>query len=896
MDPTATNALALAALLFLPLLQALCPRLAPDVISGKVIPCRYLCIKINFFELPSIVFSTERDGVLCSTLLLRRRGVCKNGGCVPFESEDQKPKGIFNRVITSIDKFASGSFRKTVPGPDAQFGPIVTISPSLVGGGSKDATGGTSEPASGLSPSSPSAGVGSAPVVKAVSSTLKNIWTQAFPLNLRAPPRTRPSASGKAPSNAPDQTLGGVTPGGSNTASVVDIGAGPPAVPPLLAEGSNNASLASGTSQRSKLFGSMPGLASTLSLRRAITTLRGKNSVSGVTSGSPSSPVGGINLVSAAGFKEAVPAIVVATSRPNAVSTDGGPPTVPPLMAPGSNNEGPASETPRVPESSGILSGLISTTGLGGILNTSHDKKSGIGLPAENASILAAGISTGSAAVTNEGVSGTVGGTPRLNMNLGGGPSKVAPITPQGSGNEHMVPETTRESGFLGGISRFRSRLAVNSALNRWKSKKHEPGAAPERPSSTAGGTNAGSVAVVNRSVSGAVGETLGGKAVNITGSLPVSPMNAMENNNRTSASDTPGGLESPGLMPVLTSTTGLDSALKTSQGKDSRPSVALESPNSSAVVRNGGIAGVIHESVPRAVDKAMGANEKFREALPTGAPMTPPSSHSTSMALEASRGGLSPEVISTLPTKITLDGAGKKPQDEKSGSGVAPVSLNSPAVSTSGAMATVTTAGASSPSVAAGGTSLAPVVEFTGHPPTVPRSIENEARRVSETPSEKTEGSGLPSGIRGGPTTATPPISGPSGSAMIDKAPRPPQTAPGHATPVSPLRAGAPHTPSLGLPARRLFGGIASAASALARAKEGRTLTRTSTNGGSQPGTTSPASEHRETRMESDQADKKSSDSSLKVETPRAPISAPMSGDSLMPRRFISNFLGRRR
>ncbi|XP_077548254.1 uncharacterized protein LOC144161473 isoform X2 [Haemaphysalis longicornis] len=66
MNPSARSALTLAVLLVLPQLQALCPRLAPDVISGKVIPCRYLCIKINFLELPSIVLSTERDGVLCS--------------------------------------------------------------------------------------------------------------------------------------------------------------------------------------------------------------------------------------------------------------------------------------------------------------------------------------------------------------------------------------------------------------------------------------------------------------------------------------------------------------------------------------------------------------------------------------------------------------------------------------------------------------------------------------------------------------------------------------------------------------------------------------------------------------------------------------------------------------
>ncbi|KAL1448019.1 hypothetical protein MTO96_044173, partial [Rhipicephalus appendiculatus] len=107
------NVLALSALILLPLLEAYCPRLAPDVISGKIIPCRYLCIRINFFELPSIILSTERDGVLCSTLLLRRRGICKNGGCIPFDSEEYK--GAFGKAFSAVDKFASGVFRKIAP-------------------------------------------------------------------------------------------------------------------------------------------------------------------------------------------------------------------------------------------------------------------------------------------------------------------------------------------------------------------------------------------------------------------------------------------------------------------------------------------------------------------------------------------------------------------------------------------------------------------------------------------------------------------------------------------------------------------------------------------------------------------------------------------------------------
>nr|XP_050029149.1 mucin-4-like isoform X1 [Dermacentor andersoni] len=894
MDPTARNALSLAALLILPLLQAYCPRLAPDVISGKVIPCRYLCIKINFFEMPSIVLSTERDGVLCSTLLLRRRGVCKNGGCVPFESEDQKPKGMFKRVITAIDKFASGSFRKTVPGPDAQFGPIVTVSPSPMGGGSKDTAGGTSERASGLTSSSLAAGTGAGPLVKAVGSTLTNIWTQAFPLNLKAPLPTRPFAAGKAPSNAPGQTLGGVTPGSSDRASVVDLGGGPPTAPPLLTGGSNNESPPSGTSQRSKLFGPMPGLASSLSLHRAITKLRGSNSASGVTSGSPSSPVGAINVVSAAGVNEVVSTTVGGTPRPNAVNVGGGPPTVPPLVKTGSKNEGPASETPRGKESSGILSGLTSTIGLSGILNTSHAKKFGTGLAVGTPSTFAAGINPGSVAVVNEGGSGTVDGTPRANPNLGVGLPNVTPITPQASGNENMFSETPRESGLFGGMSRLRSRLAVNRALNKLKNRKHEPGVAPASPSSPAGGTKEGSAAVINRAASGPVGGTSQGNDVNISVGLPVSPLSTTESNDRRPASDTPQGAESAVPKPGLTSAIGL--ALKTSPGKDSEPGAALGSPASSTDVRNVGIARVMNQAGPGAIDKTMGANENFTEGLPPAAPLTTPSNRNRSVASEVPQEAQSSGAISTLLAKETLAGARKKLLDENSASNIVSVSLNSPAVGTSEATATVTTAGASAPSVAAGGTSLAPFVESTRRPATVSVFTEKKAQQVPKMPSDKTEGSHLPPEILGGPEAATPPVTRTSGLAVLHEAARPPLIATGQATPVSILAGASPHAPSLSVPARRIFGGIAGAASTLVRRKEGRTLLGTSTNGASPPDAALPTSKHSDTSTESSQADKNLSNSSLKPETSPAPLVGPTSGGSLGPRRFISNFLGRRR
>ncbi|KAL1448020.1 hypothetical protein MTO96_044173, partial [Rhipicephalus appendiculatus] len=270
------NVLALSALILLPLLEAYCPRLAPDVISGKIIPCRYLCIRINFFELPSIILSTERDGVLCSTLLLRRRGVCKNGGCYPFESEDQKRRGMFRRVITNIDKYASGSYKKPVEKPGAQSGPIVSVIPSLLGNRLKDTANGTSPPASGLPPSSPtlpSLSAGTTSLVKSVGSTLTSIWAQAFPFNLKAGPPRRPTAANTSPSSYPQSAPGGMTAASSDGASIAGIGGGPP-IPPLPTEDSSNQSPPTGPSSGSNLFGRIPRLASALTLSNRLMKLR----------------------------------------------------------------------------------------------------------------------------------------------------------------------------------------------------------------------------------------------------------------------------------------------------------------------------------------------------------------------------------------------------------------------------------------------------------------------------------------------------------------------------------------------------------------------------------------------------------------------------------------------
>ncbi|CAN7986053.1 unnamed protein product [Ixodes pacificus] len=98
-----------------------CPRLAPTSISGKVIPCRFLCIKISFVEMPSIILEKERDGAMCKTLFLRRRGTCQGGSCVPFPKDGNPPtKGsVMEKAQPRIDE------------PPVKIPPITGVSVSL---------------------------------------------------------------------------------------------------------------------------------------------------------------------------------------------------------------------------------------------------------------------------------------------------------------------------------------------------------------------------------------------------------------------------------------------------------------------------------------------------------------------------------------------------------------------------------------------------------------------------------------------------------------------------------------------------------------------------------------------------------------------------------------------
>ncbi|KAK8777984.1 hypothetical protein V5799_020677, partial [Amblyomma americanum] len=246
--------------------------------SGKVIPCRYLCIKINFFELPSIILGTEKDGVLCSTLLLRRRGVCKNGGCIPFGTEEEiKPKGTFGKVILAIDKFTSGSFRKKAPEPGTPFGPIVTTATSIIGGGSGPTAEGTSETAS-----NPIASAAAGVLAGKVSSAFKKLLSGKLPGDRKSespgtgsasdnpdqiPNENPATSSGRAEafdsppvvapptSNSPEQQPNENSATNSDRAVALDF---PPTVPPSTKDSEISEGAVFGTPRRSSPSGGMP--------------------------------------------------------------------------------------------------------------------------------------------------------------------------------------------------------------------------------------------------------------------------------------------------------------------------------------------------------------------------------------------------------------------------------------------------------------------------------------------------------------------------------------------------------------------------------------------------------------------------------------------------------------
>ncbi|KAH6933975.1 hypothetical protein HPB50_019363 [Hyalomma asiaticum] len=361
------------------------------------------------------------------TLLLRRRGVCKNGGCYPFEPEDQKPKGFFRKVITNIDKFASGSYRKSVLKPGEQSGPIVSVLPSLLGGASKSATAdGAPQLPSGPPPStagSPALSVGTSSLVKAVGSSLTSIWTHAFPLNLKAgPPRPNSAAINALPSTPP-LTPGGTIAASTDRAAAVNFGGGPPIVPPKPAEGDNI--LASGTSRGPKLLGQVPGLTSALSFGRTLMKLSGRSSASTASTGKPLAPVGGINAGNAVGVREGEAGSVAVTSGTNAVKIATGAPKVSPPATPDMNKERPPT-----------TSTLVAAPPRGGTVEASQGEKSGNGLLPRSPAIPEAAVNAGNAGT---GTPRSEGGMSQPNASIIS-PSIAAPPSTQSSGKRDVAP------------------------------------------------------------------------------------------------------------------------------------------------------------------------------------------------------------------------------------------------------------------------------------------------------------------------------------------------------------------------------------------------------------------------------------------------------------------------
>ncbi|XP_075542550.1 uncharacterized protein LOC142576338 isoform X4 [Dermacentor variabilis] len=235
--------------------------------------------------MPSIVLSTERDGVLCSTLLLRRRGVCKNGGCVPFETGEFK--GAFGKAVAAVDTFASGTFMKTAAQPGALSGPAVDTSGS---------------------PYSTSSNTGAGPVVP-VGSAATTLPVAGDETGVSAPstglPLTRktelPSIPSEGGSNFPKPMLNGETAGVPPGATAVNIGGGPLS----LVARAKSQSLASPTPPRSlpkagpaggsgHIFpiGGAPSGQGSTSLS---TSLPGTGSVGGSTEGSAGAASGGVS-------------------------------------------------------------------------------------------------------------------------------------------------------------------------------------------------------------------------------------------------------------------------------------------------------------------------------------------------------------------------------------------------------------------------------------------------------------------------------------------------------------------------------------------------------------------------------------------------------------------------
>uniref|UniRef100_A0A131YLK9 7DB family member n=1 Tax=Rhipicephalus appendiculatus TaxID=34631 RepID=A0A131YLK9_RHIAP len=888
MYTTARNVLALSALILLPLLEAYCPRLAPDVISGKIIPCRYLCIRINFFELPSIILSTERDGVLCSTLLLRRRGVCKNGGCYPFESEDQKRRGMFRRVITNIDKYASGSYKKPVEKPGAQSGPIVSVIPSLLGGRTKDTANDTSPPASGLPPSSPalpSLSAGTTSLVKSVGSTLTSIWAQAFPFNLKAGPPRRPTAANTPPSSNPQQAPGGMSAHSGDETSISGIGGGPPVVPPLPTEGRSNQSPPTGPSLGSNLFGRMPRLSSALTLSNTLMKLRGKSSAPTPATGSSISPVAGINAIKAGSIKEGVPGESGGPSVTNTVNIGGALPTAVPPAPPGSNGERPTPATMPGTASPRVIPGLLSAIGLGGALATSQGEKTRPGLLGSLISSASA-TDVRNSARTNEGISANIGGMSHSNENSPRSPPAATPVTTEGNGNINVASGTPPRIRPFGLISKLRTTAALRNAINKWKQRHPESGAAPRIPSSPASqGT-----AVTNTGTSKASSRTSQDNFPGANRGVPTNPsVMAPGTSNEVSPSMTPRGGRSAGIIPELSSAIALGGILSTSRGKNSGSNTV---PNRISTSRSEVSAGNAKSNNELSVTAGsiVGTSGNYPIGQPNATPVeTPGRSDNRNAASGAPPVTLSPEATPERSAVVPVNKIISESQDVKAPSGVAPVNPSLPVAASGSVNPLVARVSHGVPGV----TLRAPGGEITGQPAAVSQSTEPEKPRAPQIPT-------VSSLTPGGSVTlsATPPVPESSSSAGSSKVAGSTVIKTPHETHISPVEGEArtqpPNaTPSVGPP---VGGAEATSVSTATRGTEETSLRAPNGNAVLPPNNTLPGSKPAEITAEIPATTGKPERRSTlfsRLQNVRAAVTSPVTGGGEASRTFVRNLLG---
>ncbi|XP_037514455.1 mucin-19 isoform X2 [Rhipicephalus sanguineus] len=786
---------------------------------------------------------------------------------------------MFRRVITNIDKFASGSYKKPVDKPGAQSGPIVSVIPSLFGGRSKDTANGTSPPASGLPPSSPSlpsVSAGTSSLVKSVGTTLTSIWAHAFPLNLKAGPPRRPTAANTAPSSTPQQAPGGITAASSDRTSVVSTSGGPPIPPPLPAEGSP----ATGTSRGPKIFGQIPGLSSALAFRSTLMKLRGKGSASGAPTGSPVSPVAEINAVEAGSIKEGVPGASGGTSGTNAVETGGGLPAAVPPASLGSNDARPTSALPQ-----GAVSGLLSTIGLGGTLATIQGENTRPGLLGRLISS-ATPTNVRNAASISDATSGSVGGMSQPNANIVRGPPLGSTVTTQGSGNINMTSGPSPGLGSSLQISRLRTTAALRNAINKWKHRNPASNAAPRIPSSPA----VQSTAVKNTGMSEATSSIPQANTPAPHRAVPTMPsLTAPRTSNEVPASVTQQGGRSAGIISGLSSAIGIGGILSTSRGRNAGSSTVPKSTNTSASEINAGNARSNNELSVTAGSVA-GTNTNHATSPSNPTPVTTPGrSGNENAASGAPRVTLSQGATSERSTVVAVNKTINEPEDAKTRSDVAPANPSFPEAATGLVNPSVAPISPRAPS----GALRAPGVEIIGRPASVSHLTAPETPREPHAPrvsSLMPGGAVTPSAMHPVPESSSSVGSSKATGSILNKTPH--ETPSASSAEGEALKQPANATASLG-PSAGGEGGAGTSTVSTATSGTEETLSRApSVNVALPPDNALPASKPEEIPATVSETEGRSTLLS-RLQNVRAAVTSPVTGGAEASRTFVRNLFG---